>query len=915
MDGTDGPTSLIGRDEQRDALARLSAPSSRGLVLLVGEAGTGKTSLLGEVVRHARAAGTRVLTASGRESERDLAFAGLHELLWPVLDRLADLPGPQSRALGGVLGRVDAVEASEALVTGAAVASLVSVLAAEAPVLVVVDDGQWLDSASLDALAFAARRWSSEPVGLLVGSRDAITAPAFEKDVPRLQLGPLGDADAGRLLDLQPVPPRGRLRRAVLDQAGGNPLALVELSRVVAADPAAAGRWTAEPLPLPRRLQSLVARELEALPTTTRAALLHVAVADGHDLPAGAGTAVTAEALAPAEASGLVRVGAGRLTFSHPVLRAAVYHSASFADRAAAHREVAEMLRAEPDRYAWHLAAAAWGPDETLAALLESSAATAQRRGGAGPAARALERAAELSPPGRARTRRLLAAAALALAAGQADWVHDLATRALEATDDPSLRVAARLSLGWAAVWSNRHAEALETLVSVARDAATDSPETAEQALGLAATVVYQSGLQSARRDIRDLADRLTSSEPSPAAVLVRGDEHRLWIDACLDPHLDREDAVAAVRRHPAAPSDDLAKLGAAAWLLDETETAVVLLRRALATLRAPGLRGQSGAALSALQWACIDGGRWDEALTAAHEAREAGAAHRMETVSATADVAEATILALRGDPTGARAHLESAVELIDVAEYRSFGARIHHAAGLVALADGDHDAACRRLLGLLDVDGEPVHHHASYLGLADLAHAAAHLEHADGVGERLERVLTELGPGAGPRLRQIAGRARGLLADPSRAEPHFREALEDPAGDAWPFERALTRLDLGRWLRRQRRINEAKTVLGPALDVFRALGARPWAQRAEVELRACGVALDAAPTTARDRLEELTAQQREIVLLASQGLTNSEIAERLFLSPRTVASHLYRSYPRLGVAGRHQLRNLAEHR
>jgi DNA-binding CsgD family transcriptional regulator len=358
-------------------------------------------------------------------------------------------------------------------------------------------------------------------------------------------------------------------------------------------------------------------------------------------------------------------------------------------------------------------------------------------------------------------------------------------------------------------------------------------------------------------------------------------------------------------------PLTDPATVGAAAWLLDETELAVRLLRQGLDRLRAPGMRGGSGGALSALQWACFDSGRWDEALAAAQEARDAAAAYRMQTVAASADLCTAAVLALRGDPEQVQASLSSALGHADAMEYRSAAARARHSAGMAALAQGSHVAAYDHLRHLFAADATPLHHRVSYLGIADLAAAAVRAERHLEARALIERVLAPMDT-AGPRLHQLAARARGLLAEPAYAEAHFDKGLSDPAGDRWPFERAQLRLDYGEWLRRQRRINDAKPVLAAALETLRRLGATPWTRRAEAELRACGVTTQAL-STGPDPLAGLTAQQREIVVLAGNGLTNGEIADRLFLSPRTVASHLYRAYPKLGIAGRHQLRDLTD--
>jgi ATP/maltotriose-dependent transcriptional regulator MalT len=326
-------------------------------------------------------------------------------------------------------------------------------------------------------------------------------------------------------------------------------------------------------------------------------------------------------------------------------------------------------------------------------------------------------------------------------------------------------------------------------------------------------------------------------------------------------------------------------------------------------------VRARSGASLSVLEWACIDAGHWDEALAAAQEASDIAAAYKMETVAGSADLTTATILALRGQHERVAPLLARMEAVLDTREYRGFAARARHAAGLSALAQGRYQAAYAELSQLFAADGTPLHHHFSYLAMADLAAAAVRAERGQEASEILERALERIDQAPGPRLAQLTARARGLLVGSGGgAGDLFARGLAEPTGDTWPFERAQLRLDYGEWLRRQRRINDAKPALQAALETCRRLGAAPWARRAEAELRACGVTTQAAPP-ASGALAELTAQQREIVILAGRGLSNSEIADRLFLSPRTVASHLYRSFPKLGVADRHQLRDLVDHR
>jgi DNA-binding CsgD family transcriptional regulator len=884
--------------------------------LVTGEAGMGKTVLLEDAAGRARSAGTRVLGVTGRESESKLAFAGLHQLLRPVLSGAADLPGRQAQALLSALGLAADPVIPDPLLTGVAVLTLLSDLSERSPVLVVADDAQWLDRSSLDALGFAGSRLDAERIVLLVGARGPAPPAGFDRGFPELHLGPLSAADAGRLLDGQPRPPRGRDRAQVLAQAGGNPMALIELAKVVADDPAASRRWAAEPLPPTERLSAVITSRFAALPEQAQAALLLAAVADGPDLAAAAshGAGLDARALAPAEQLGLVKVDRTGLQFSHPLVRAAIYHSAAFAQRATAHRQLAEALHDQPDRRAWHLAAAALQPDEHVASLLEATAAQARQRGGAAAAALAMERAAELSVDPADQARRLAAAASAAVPTGQADWVHDLAGRALAVTTDPELRLTARHDAGWALAWSGRRTAALSALVSLAEEAAPDLPALAWDALSNAATVAYQSGKPASRQAVSRVLG-LLESQGSPSAghdACVEAGSHRLWIRASTDPAGSRNQLIPSLRKMADSPLEEPSLWGAAsaAWILDETDLAVRWLQDAMQRLRAPGVQGTSAGGLTVLGWAYIDGGSWDEALEVAAEAAGMAEANHMDIVAASADVITATVLALRADSGAARRHAARALAAVDPAECGLVVARARRALGVAALADGSYLSAFAQLRGLFSDDGTPLHNYASYLGVADLAAAAVRAERRTEGRTVIEQALSHRNGTASPRLGQLIARARGILADPAGTENWSNKELSDPAGDQWPFERAQLRLDYAEWLRRRRRINDAKPVLTQALATFRQLRARSWAQRAEAELRACGVAVADAPAE-RDALGGLTPQQRQIVRLASDGLTNREIGDRLFLSPRTVSSHLYRSYPKLGVAGRNQLRDV----
>src|SRR5690349_19923415 len=611
------PARIIGRAA---GLARLlglvdPAPQASRVLLIIGEAGMGKSVLLADTAERARAAGMRVLQVTGRESESKLAFAGLHQLLRPVLSSAAGLPGRQEQALLGALGLAADPVASDPLLTGLAVLNLLSDLSDRSPLLVVADDSHWLDRSSLDALAFVSSRLDAERVVLLLGARGQAPPSGFDRGFPELHLEPLSAADAGRLLDQQPRPPRGWARAPVLAQAAGNPMALIELAKVIAADPVASRRWAAEPLPLTDRLSAVITSRFAALPAPTQAVLLLAAVADGPDLnaAAGRGAGPDASVLAPAEQLGLVKVDRTGLQFSHPLVRSAIYHSAPFAQRAAAHRQLAETLHDQPDRRAWHLAAAALHPDEQVASLLEATADQAQRRGGAAAAALALERAAELSPDRADQAHRLVAAASAAVPTGQGDWVQDLATRALAVTADPELRLTARHHAAWALAWSGRRTAALPALLSVAEEASRDLPALAWDALGSAATVAYQSGMPASRQAVSRTLGLLERQGPPPPgrAPGLDIDVLRLWIRVSADPVGSRNQLLPHLRKIAGSPIEEpsLWRIASAAWLLDESGLAIRLLQDAMQRLRAPGVRGTSGGTLTVLGWACIDTG------------------------------------------------------------------------------------------------------------------------------------------------------------------------------------------------------------------------------------------------------------------------------------------------------------------
>jgi tetratricopeptide (TPR) repeat protein len=611
---------------------------------MLGEAGIGKSALLADLADYGDARGIRVLSAAGSDQESSLPFAGLQQLLRPVLDE-RPIPPEELRA---ALGLAPMRTGPDLFRIGTA---LVELLARQTEgVLVLVDDAHWMDSASLQVLAFAGRRRSAGPITMAYAATGDRPPAALGPGLPELRLGPLSVAEAALLLQVQPHPVAGSIRAQVLAEASGNPQALIELSRAWAGGSAAGAGLG--PRPAAGRLSAMFAAQLGQLPSVTRHALLLVAVAGDtdRDVLASVTGGLTPEALAPAEELGLITVYTTGIRFRHPLLRPAVYYDAPFAGRAAIHRQLADVLTGRPDRRAWHLGAAALLPDEGVASLLAASAVQARRRGGPAAMAFILERAADLSPEPADQARRLIYAAEAATSAGHADWARTLADRALEQTPDPLLRLRGQLVTAWALVSSGRYLGATEVLLPLARAAAAGAPSAVWNALGLAATAAYQSGHP----------DHLRAVAATIAALPPATDDEtrasRLWVMTVTG-----QARAAGVRPRQLGTSERaLLYAGAAAWLADQTSHAIRLLRAARNTLDDQQVRAASGdpvavlgCPLAALGWAYLDAGRWDDALELA---AEAGSLAGTGMTSSTATLITATIEAARGDTGHARA-------------------------------------------------------------------------------------------------------------------------------------------------------------------------------------------------------------------------------------------------------------------
>ncbi|MEU0512824.1 AAA family ATPase [Amycolatopsis sp. NPDC006125] len=903
---------LIGRDEEVRAVTAAVAAARTGprSLLLLGEAGAGKTSLLTLATARATVDGYTVLAAQGCPAEAELSFAVLHQLLRPLLPELAALPQHLAEAVAAACGIAESAPDPTALRLG--VLALLGEVAGRGPVLVTVDDVQLADRDSCDVLTFVLRRLTTERMAVLLAARAAVPPARVDATVPVLTLGPLTESAAARLLDSLPGAPSGRARIEVLQRAAGNPLALVELARAVA---------DGRDLPRGARLQEMFADRLSALPAGTRRLLVYAAAAEHEDLAttmAAAGAGDDLSGWAPAERDGLITVGRGRVVFRHPLVRAAAYDGASAEMRSRAHRDLATALEADPARRAWHLAEAAVAPDESVAAALEETAALAQLRGGLYATARALERAAECTPDPGKRARRYARAITAADEFGDPAWIRDLYAQVTRLTTDPDVLGVAAAGAGHGLSLSGHQREAFELLRRSLEDHRPRDGSTALALTGVLAAVRIQSGLPGHRAPLETLVARLDQDDPGDPAGLVPAPVRPAMLENVLaqadpDAHAVRlvRDTGSAVNRRVDGPADvaRLLCLCSTAWFADEPDLAIEAFRRA----RAHGALGMVVMCIPALASAMIDTGRWADATRLLDEAAELAVVHRFRYLGADVAALRGELAALRGETAAVGPEAWSAV---DLDENRATHVRLLRATSLAAAAAGDHETAYRHLRALYGVDGTPLHYFLSPRSVVDFA-AAARAARAD-FGEAaavLNAVRATQPEQPTTRMRLQLHHAAALVAElddtaaQAGIERSYRLAIVDPAGEQWPLERARARLHYAQWLRRQRRPLDARGLLSAAHDTFAQLGAAGLADRARLELRASGGG--AAPAPGADPLAGLTAQQREVVLLAARGLRNREIAEQLFLSPRTVGSHLHNAYPKLGVSGRHQLREV----
>ena len=879
------------------------------MLVLRGEAGVGKTALLEYVLR--RAGGCRVVRAAGVESEMELAFAGLHLLCTPFLDRLDQLPAPQRDALGIAFG-LRAGDAPDRFLVGLAVLTLLSDVAEERPLLCVVDDAQWLDRASAQALEFVARRLGNESVGIVFAVRKN-----GEHDMPGLDeliVEGLADSDARALLESVVT---GRLDESVLERivadTRGNPLALLELPRGLSPGELAGGFGLPDAAPLTGRIEESFRRRLAPLPGPTRLLLL-VAAAEPVGDPvlvwrAAEELGIDALAAAPAVEAGLLTIDA-RVRFRHPLVRSAVYRAASPEQRRNVHRALAHTTDADndPDRRAWHMAQATPGFDEDVAAELEHSAGRARTRGGLAAAAAFHERAAELTPDASQRARRALAAAQSKHQAG---------------APDAALQLLSMAEAGPLEELDRARAELLRAQITFAVTRGRDAPPQ----LLKAAKRLESLDASLARETYLDAFAAALS-----AGRLARGVHEREVAEAVL----------------------------AADWGKTERESACDLLLDGLALLTTEGYRAgapalkdalrafreESMSEEAALRWlwlacrvagALADDEAWDE-LTERQVrlARQAGALSLLpmalneraslelvagHLANATALVTEASaVIEATGSHLRPHATIWMAVwhgredeanALIEAARQdvvrRGEGLWLRSTdwtTSVLYLALGRYEeahAAAERAIEQPDEVGL-----STWAG-PELVEAAVRSGHPERAEEPMAR-LTEMCHACGTDWALgLEARSRALLCEGAEADALYEEAIVRLGRTRIPIALARARLLYGEWLRRESRRMDAREQLRSAHRMLTEMGAEGFAERARRELVATG---ETARKRSVETIDELTAQEAQIARMASDGHTNPEIGAQLFISPRTVEWHLRKVFTKLGISSRRQLRN-----
>ena len=904
---------LYGRDVERTAIKTLldGARLGRGGVLVLrGQAGAGKSALLNDAV--AAAPEMLVLRATGVESELELPFAALHQLLRPALSHIERLPARQANALSVAFGLVANGQDNRFLIS-VAVLGLLDELTTESPVLCVIDDAHWLDEASAIALAFVARRVEADRIALLFAARDGDVRQFSAPGLPELPVDGLAAEAGGQLLAERvgdPIPPEVLSR--LLEATGGNPLALFELPSMITPGQFAGREPLPWPLPTTDAVQRIFLRQVRRLPEQTQRLLL-VAAADetcrlATVLAAALLLGVPADALDSAEKADLVGIQSGQFAFRHPLLRSSIYQSATDAERRTAHRALSDVLIEEDDvdRRAWHLALAAVRPDESVVQLLEQSAARARRRGGFEAACTALARAAQLTSEPESRAGRLAAAGQSAWQAGQLVRAAGLLQEARLLTTDPILGADVDQLRAWIELSIGSAVAARRLLVDAVNQIADVDPHRAAPMLAAAAEAAWTAGDNEAAAEFGRVSARLPPADTLPTQLqtqILHG------FVGLLNGEVARPvRALHDVMKRAAEPDlpDLVVPAGHLAFYLGDDDAAYRLNAQLAATARTTGAIGDLLFTLQRLALAEITTGRWAAAEVSAAEAERLSKETGQPGLRAVSLGWLVVLAVLTGDEERFQSLLTKTEALARAHGLGVFDAQVrdalHWARGLHELTTGNPESAVAWFSAMS---------HPAVAGMAaalDRIEAAIYGGHRNEALEwlgRLDAFATHTGIAA---TQARVAHCRALLAEGETARSLFEEALTLHARSGRLFDRARTELAYGEFLRRGRRRVDARTHLQAALDRFEQLSARPWAERARLELRAAG-------RTARKRdpstVLQLTPQEMQVARFVARGLHTREVAAQLFLSTRTVDFHLRNVFAKLGISSRTELARL----
>jgi DNA-binding CsgD family transcriptional regulator len=904
----DASSELLGRQSECQILDRILSAASAGhggTIVICGEPGIGKSTLLD----HAMVSATRfhVLRAVGNEAERELPYAAAQQLCAPDLAALEELPTPHRDALGVAFGHVSG-SAPDRLFVGLALLGLLSQLASKRPILCVIDDAQWLDRESAQAFAIAARRLGSEHIAFLFGAR---TVPSDFNSLPCLPVFGLGQSDSRVLLrSALPDPFDERVFERIIAETRGNPLALLELPRGLTAAELAGGFALPSSVPMAGRIEASFQRRIAKLPSSSRRLLL-VAAAEPTGDPvlvwrAAQSLGVDEPAGAELDVNGLLEMSP-RVIFRHPLVRSAIYEAATPAQRRSAHKALADVTDAgfDPDRRAWHLAQAAWHPDDEIANDLEASADRAQARGGFAAAAAFLERAAELSTDSKHRVARTLAAAEAKWQAGALDAALDLVARAEQGPLDAHQFAQLEALRGRVSFASQRGRDAPRLLLAAAQHLELHDPVRARATYLDAITAALFAGNLATGGNAREVARAVlaapTPPEPRSGSDLLLQGLALLVAEGPKAGTSVSKQALEAFRGDGIGTEERLrwswlaGRTAAFIWDYDTWDT---LSSRQLEAARAAGAMSVLPLTLSTTAGVRLFAGRLSEAESLFEQAQAVADA----TDTRTAQYAAVLLAAFRGSEPKARTLIDAAsidfaargegmgVTLTKCAEAVLYNGLARYDEAFLAAKDGLEDPDELWFWPWVTVELVEA---ASRTGRSTVAAAAF---------KRLKESTSASGTAWAAA---VEDRCRALVSEGQLAEKLYRRAIDRLAPTALRLDLARTHLLLGEWLRRESRPADAREELRVAYRLFTDFGSENFAERARVELRATGERMRKGTANAGERL---TPQEARAAQLVAKGCTNVEIAAQMFISPSTVEYHLHKVFRKLGIKSRTQL-------